>query len=152
MKKFINLIIVTALCISCSQSNKKIEAQTDLIILDEKVLINYTMAISMIESEQRGLLTRLNSGEALNNSEKETLNSVVKKNGFESLEKFESINRKISIIYSSIQVLKDNGKVKTEKMKKHSINNVEYELVQKYLQELAEALQDVKIPVDSIGK
>jgi hypothetical protein len=31
-------------------------------------------------------------------------------------------------------------------MSKHKISKTEYELVRKYLQELAEALQDIKMP------
>jgi len=149
MKKFSYLILLTVLFFSCGQADNKIDSEKDFVNLDEKILMNYIRTVSLIENEQRGLLNRLNNNEALNKTQKEALEALVKKYGFENLKKFETVNRKISFIYSTIHLEKDSKKTSATKITKQKISETEFELVQKYLQELAEVLQDIKIPKTS---
>jgi len=152
MIKYTYLILIALLYFSCEQSKQKIDTNSkDFVNLDEKILISYIKAITLLESEQRGLLSRLNSGEELNKPQKEALESILKSN-FDYPSQFEDVNRKISIIYLSLLKGKDDEKAKAKKMDEHKINKTEYELVQKYLQELAEALQDVKFTDGSKSK
>lgn len=146
MKKFIFHILLSVLFFSCGQPDKKIDYEDDLINLDEKILVNYVKSVTLIENEQRGLLSRFNSDEELNIPQKQALESLVKKNGFENLKKFEAVNRKISIVYSAIHLEKDTKKSIALKKAKQKISETEFELVQKYLQELAEVLQDINLP------
>jgi len=151
MKKFIQLLLLCSVfCYSCTNSNEKTDSnENEHKTLEEKTVLNYIKAVNMLETEQRGLLDNLSNGKELNNSQKDVLELLIKKNGFQTVTEFESANRKISRIFLSLQVKKDSDKIKSEKMLKHKITKTEYDLVQKYLQEMAEALQDIKIPVES---
>ena len=100
----------------------------------------------MLENEQQGLINRLNLNEEFNKPQTEAFDRIILKNGFVNIIQFKAVNIKISIIYSLLQLKKDNKKVMGEKMTKLKISKTEYELVQKYLQDIAEALQDIKIP------
>jgi hypothetical protein len=102
--------------------------------------------MTMLENEQRGLINRLNLNEEFNKPQTEAFDRIILKNGFVNIIQFKAVNIKISIIYSLLQLKKDNKKVMGEKMTKLKISKTEYELVQKYLQDIAEALQDIKIP------
>jgi hypothetical protein len=148
MLKYITMLLIfSSICFSCTESNKKIDSNEDKVeILNETTLLNYIKAVTLLENEQKGLVNRINLREVLNKPQKEAFEKLISKNGFRNVSQFEAINHKISIIYSSLQVEKDSEKTRSEKMSKHNISKTEYELVQKYLQELAEALQDVKIP------
>lgn len=148
MLKYIQLFLIcTIICFSCKESIKKIDTkESKTEILNETMLLNYIKTMSMLENEQRGLINRLNLNEEFNKPQTEAFDRIILKNGFVNTSQFKDVNIKISIIYSLLQLKKDNKKVMGEKMTKLKISKTEYELVQKYLQEIAEALQDVKIP------
>ncbi len=148
MLKYIQLFLIcTVICFSCKEPIKKIDTkESKTEILNETILLNYIKTVTMLENEQRGLINRLNLNEDFNKPQTEALDRIILKNGFVNTSQFKAVNIKISIICSLLQLEKDNKKVMDEKMTKLKISKTEYELVQKYLQEIAEALQDVKIP------
>ena len=148
MLKYIQLLLIcTSVCFSCTETNKKNDAnESKTEILNETILLDYIKTLSFLENEQRGIINRLNLKEELNKPQTEALERIILKNGFRNTGQFILLNHKISIIYSSLQLEKDSEKIMAEKMSKHKISKTEYELVRKYLQELAEALQDIKMP------
>lgn len=148
MIKYIQLLLIcTSICFSCTETNKKNDAnESKTEILNETTLLDYIKTLSYLENEQRGIINRLNLKEELNKPQTEALERIIIKNGFRNTSQFILLNHKISIIYSSLQLKKDSEKIMAEKMSKHKISKTEYELVRKYLQELAEALQDIKMP------
>jgi len=148
MIKYIQLLLIcTSICFSCTETNKKNDAnESKTEILNETTLLDYIKTLSFLENEQRGIINRLNLNEELNKPQTEALERIIIKNGFRNTSQFILLNHKISIIYSSLQLEKDSEKIMAEKMSKHKISKTEYELVRKYLQELAEALQDIKMP------
>lgn len=148
MIKYIQLLLIcTSICFSCTETNKKNDAnESKTEILNEKTLLDYIKTLSFLENEQRGIINRLNLNEELNKPQTEALERIIIKNGFRNTSQFILLNHRISIIYSSLQLEKDSEKIMAEKMSKHKISKTEYELVRKYLQELAEALQDIKMP------
>jgi|688.fasta_scaffold1614248_1 hypothetical protein len=148
MIKYIQLLLIcTSICFSCTETNKKNDAnESKTEILNETTLLDYIKTLSYLENEQRGIINRLNLNEELNKPQTEALERIIIKNGFRNTSQFILLNHKISIIYSSLQLEKDSEKIMAEKMSKHKISKTEYELVRKYLQELAEALQDIKMP------
>jgi hypothetical protein len=148
MIKYIQLLLIcTSICFSCTETNKKNDAnESKTEILNETTLLDYIKTLSFLENEQRGIINRLNLNEELNKPQTEALERIIIKNGFRNTSQFILLNHKISIIYSSLQLKKDSEKIMAEKMSKHKISKTEYELVRKYLQELAEALQDIKMP------
>lgn len=148
MLKYIQLLLIcTSVCFSCTETNKKNDAnESKTEILNETTLLDYIKTLSFLENEQRGIINRLNLKEELNKPQTEALERIILKNGFRNTGQFILLNHKISIIYSSLQLEKDSEKIMAEKMSKHKISKTEYELVRKYLQELAEALQDIKMP------
>jgi hypothetical protein len=148
MIKYIQLLLIcTSICFSCTETNKKNDAnESKTEILNETTLLDYIKTLSYLENEQRGIINRLNLNEELNKPQTEALERIIIKNGFRNTSQFILLNHKISIIYSSLQLKKDSEKIMAEKMSKHKISKTEYELVRKYLQELAEALQDIKMP------
>jgi hypothetical protein len=85
----------------------------------------------------------LNKGEELNDATKEVLEKIIKKGGFNSLNQFMNLNKKVLVIFKSIHIQKDDNEQRMAKIKQLKIDSTEFKLVEKYIQELAEAFQDI---------
>jgi ribosomal protein S17E len=129
---------------SCShnqEQNKKPVNQ--LVTLDEKGLKNYLKAITAIQNESTALFMELNKEGELNKNTKESLEKIIKKGGFETLDQFIALNNKVLVVFKSVHIQKDKEDQRMTKMKQFNIDATEYKLVEKYIQELAEAFQEI---------
>jgi hypothetical protein len=54
-----------------------------------------------------------------------------------------NLNKKVVVIFKSIHIQKDDNEQRMAKIKQLKIDSTEFKLVEKYIQELAEAFQDI---------
>jgi hypothetical protein len=54
-----------------------------------------------------------------------------------------NLNKKVLVIFKSIHIQKDDNEQIMAKIKQLKIDSTEFKLVEKYIQELAEAFQDI---------
>jgi endonuclease III len=142
--KLFQLSLLAMILFSCTnqqEQDKNLDNQH--LTLDEKGIKNYLQTTAAIQNESSALFSELNKGEELNDATKEELEKIIKKGGFNSLNQFMNLNKKVVVIFKSIHIQKDDNEQRMAKIKQLKIDSTEFKLVEKYIQELAEAFQDI---------
>jgi len=135
------LVMILFSCTNQQEQDKNLDNQH--LTLDEKGIKNYLQTTAAIQNESSALFSELNKGEELNDATKEELEKIIKKGGFNSLNQFMNLNKKVVVIFKSIHIQKDDNEQRMAKIKQLKIDSTEFKLVEKYIQELAEAFQDI---------